>query len=187
MNNLIQHAITEAVIIPAIKDRNALEKSLILDQKVVFVLYGDICSIRDIISTLHEAGKYAVVHGDLIHGLSAKDVAADFLKSCGADGVISTRTGIIRRAKELGMFAILRFFIFDSMSLNPTSKTAESANPDMVEILPGIMPRIIRQLSSTIKAPLLCGGLIQDKADVVEALNAGATAVSTTREDVWTL
>jgi len=187
MQEAMTRAITDAVIIPAVKDRETLEKSLNLEQKVVFVLFGDVCNIRSTIARLHQAGKYAVVHGDLINGLSAKDVAADFLKACGADGVISTRPNVIRRAKELGLFTVLRFFIFDSMSLQTAEKTAETARPDLVEILPGIMPRIVRQLSATIAVPLLCGGLIQDKTDVVEALNAGASAVSTTREDVWSL
>lgn len=187
MQEELCRAITEAAIIPAVKDTVTLENSLTLDQKTVFVLFGDICGIADTIAKLHKAGKYAVVHGDLINGLSAKDIAADYLKSCGADGVISTRPNVLRRAKELGMLTVLRLFVLDSMSLQSAEKTVETAGPDMVEILPGIMPRIVRQLSTTIKVPLLCGGLIQDKNDVVEALNAGAAAVSTTREDVWRL
>ena len=183
----IHRAITEGAIIPAVKDRDALHASLALDQKVIFVLFGDVCSIGGSIETIHRAGKFAVVHGDLIGGLSAKEVAADYLKSCGADGVISTRPNIIRRAKELGLFTVLRFFVFDSMSLESAEKTAETARPDLVEILPGIMPRIIRRLSGTLPAPLICGGLIEDKNDVLEALNAGAAAISSTREEVWKL
>jgi len=85
------------------------------------------------------------------------------------------------------MFTVLRFFVLDSMALQTAKNTAETARPDMVEILPGIMPRIVKQLSANIQVPLLCGGLIQDKTDVLEALNAGAAAVSTTREEVWCL
>ena len=34
---------------------------------------------------------------------------------------------------------------------------------------------------------LICGGLIMDKSDVMEALSAGALAVSSTSEAVWRL
>lgn len=187
MKDAIHRAIAGAAIIPAVKDQETLNASLALEQKVVFVLFGDVCTVRASIETLHRAGKFAVVHGDLIGGLSAKEVAADYLQSCGADGVISTRPNIIRRAKELGLFTVLRFFVFDSMSLESAEKTAGAARPDLVEILPGIMPRIIRRLSGTLPAPLICGGLIEGKADVLEALNAGAVAISSTREEVWSL
>ena len=85
------------------------------------------------------------------------------------------------------MFAVLRFFVFDSMSLESAEKTAATARPDLVEILPGIMPRIIRRLSRSIHVPLICGGLMEGKNDVLEALNAGAAAISSTREEVWKL
>lgn len=187
MIEAIHRAITDGAIIPAVKDWDALNASLALDQKVVFVLFGDICTIGQSIDALHRAGKFAVVHGDLIGGLSAKEVAVDYLRSCGADGVISTRPSIIHRAKELGLFTVLRFFVFDSMSLESAEKTAATARPDLVEILPGIMPRIIRRLSQTLHVPLICGGLIEGKNDVLEALNAGAAAISSTREEVWKL
>ena len=49
---------------------------------------------------LPEAGKYAVVHADLVAGLAPREIAVDFLHRCGADGIISTRQSFIRRAKE---------------------------------------------------------------------------------------
>lgn len=187
MKETIHQAIADAAVVPAVKDAAALEQCLQLEQKVVFVLHGDICTIAATIARLHSCGKIAVVHADLITGLSLKEVAADFLKSCGADGVISTRPNVLRRAGELGLFTVLRFFVLDSMSLESALRTAETAKPDMVEILPGIMPRIVRQLTQSLPLPLLCGGLIQDKNDVMEALNAGAVAISSTKEEVWKL
>ena len=114
-------------------------------------------------------------------------MAADFLRARGADGVISTRPQVVKRGGELGMFTVLRFFVFDSLSLRSVEKTAAAVGPDMAEILPGIMPRIVRRLSQHLPMPLLCGGLIEEKADVLEALGAGAVAISSTREEVWQL
>ena len=46
--------------------------------------------------------------------------------------------------------------------------------------MPGIMPKILRELSSELETPLIAGGLITQKEDVISALNAGALGVSTT-------
>ena len=187
MKEAIGRAISEAGIIPAVKDADALGRCLSLEQEVVFVLFGDICTIGETIETLHRAGKFAIVHADLIGGLRAKGVAADFPRARGADGVTSTRPQVVKRGGELGMFTVLRFFVFDSLSLRSVEKTAAAVGPDMAEILPGIMPRIVRRLSQHLPMPLLCGGLIEEKADVLEALGAGAVAISSTREEVWQL
>lgn len=187
MGHDLLRPIAEAGIIPAVKDPAALTRTLELEQQVIFLLCGDICQISAMIDTLHRAGKYAVVHADLIGGLGSKEVAADFLRSCGADGVISTRPQIVKRGGELGMFTVLRFFVLDSLSLRSVEKSAAAVGPDVVEILPGIMPRIIRRLTKSLPMPLLCGGLIEEKSDVLEALGAGALAISSTREEVWTL
>ena len=35
------------------------------------------------------------------------------------------------------------------------------------------------------RVPVICGGLIQEKEDVMNALASGAAAISTTSSDVW--
>ena len=56
---------------------------------------------------------------------------------------------------------------------------------DAVEMLPGLLFKVIKELSKTIYKPLIVGGLISDKEDVMEALKSGATCISTTKEDIW--
>ena len=58
---------------------------------------------------------------------------------------------------------------------------------DIIEVLPGVMPKVIRQLCREFSMPLIAGGMIFDKEDVITALSAGAAAVSTTRSDIWHL
>jgi len=52
-------------------------------------------------------------------------------------------------------------------------------------VLPGVIPSIIEEIKETTGIPILAGGLIRTKEDVQQALNAGATAVTTSREDLW--
>lgn len=174
-------------IIGAVKDKEGLDRCCSLpDVKIIFILYGDICNIEDIVNQIREAGKLAFVHVDLITGLAPKEIAVDFIKKyTGADGIISTKPGMIRRAKELNMHTIMRFWMLDSLSLETVEKQLAQVKPDFIEILPGVMPKIIRRVSSKVKIPVIAGGLIQDKEDVVSVLNAGAISVSSTNPNVW--
>ncbi len=66
-------------------------------------------------------------------------------------------------------------------------KADQNDSADLIEILPGLMPKIIRKLSVELNKPLIAGGLISDKEDVITALSAGAIAISSTNHDVWSM
>ena len=187
MKESIFEAMESSPLIPAVKNDEGLSKSLTCDQRVIFVLYGDICSIGGIISKIRQQGKRAIVHADLVAGLGSKEAAVDYLHQLGADGIISTRPGFIKRGRELGLFTIHRFFVFDSLSLQNVAKSAAISRPDIVEILPGLMPKVIARVCEAVEAPVICGGLIEDKNDVMAALGAGAMAISSTDQAVWEL
>ena len=171
MKQELMDAIQETPVIAAVKDDDGLQNALQNENiRVVFILYGDICNISTLVQRIHAAGKFAIVHVDLIAGLASKEVAVDFIRSqTEADGIISTRQSFIRRAKELGLAAILRVFLLDSISLESLGKMPTNL-PDCLDIL-----------------PVLTGGLIADKEDVMAALDAGATAISTTNQAVWNM
>ena len=84
-----------------------------------------------------------------------------------------------------GLLTIQRAFILDSLSLNNLSGQLEQGKPDFVEILPGIMPRVITEISTRTRVPVIAGGLLRDKADVMAAMRAGASAVSTSAPELW--
>ena len=182
--------IEAAPIVAAVKDDQGLEKCLTSDVDAVFVLYGDICTISDIVARIKDSGKIAMVHMDLITGLSPRDISTDFIrKYTKADGIITTKGNLISHAKEIGLATVLRYFVLDSMALINIERQAHQnrdSQPDMIEILPGIIvPKMIRKICAKSRVPVICGGLIQDKEDVMNALSAGAAAISTTCPEVW--
>ena len=85
------------------------------------------------------------------------------------------------------MFAIMRFFVIDSMALENIRSPQSGVRPDVIEVLPGLMPDIIRKICQTSRTPVIAGGLITDKKSVMAALSAGAVCVSSTNQDVWTM
>ena len=92
MKKLFKEALEDSPIIAAVKDDEGLSRCLTSDSRIIFILYGDIVTISDIVETVKSAGKLAIVHLDLINGLSSKEVAVDFLqKYTNADGIITTK------------------------------------------------------------------------------------------------
>ena len=185
MEQEIYEALEDSPVIAAIRDDTGLEACLNADVKVVFVLYGDVCSIPHIVDRIKAAGKIAVVHVDLILGLSAKEIAVDYIhENTKADGIISTRANLVQRAKKLHMFAVLRVFLIDSMALAEI-RSQKNLHPDALDILPGLMPSMIRRVRSETGLPVLTGGLITEKQEILQALEAGALAISTTDPTAW--
>ena len=103
-------ALQDCPVIAALKSDEGLEKAIASDCTTVFFLYGTILNIASHVERVKQAGKIVFVHADLIEGLTARDITADFIaQTTQADGIISTRPNIIRRAKALGMLTIQRF------------------------------------------------------------------------------
>ena len=189
MDQKIYDMLESNPVIAAVKDTDGLEECVGLeDIKVVFILFGDICTIGDIVKRVKDAGKTAMVHIDLTGGLNAKEITVDFIHShTQADGIISTKPSLIRRAKELSMYTVLRYFLIDSMALENIRQQQYGVRPDFIEVLPGVMPRIITKICQSSKVPIIAGGLISDKESAMAALSAGAVAVSATNADVWVM
>ena len=188
MKQQLYDALSDNPIILAIKDEAGREACLKLDdENVVFVLYGEVATIAEITEQLKSAGKQVMVHMDLISGLSAREEAVDFIaRYTKADGIISTRYEQIKRGKQLNLSTIYRIFVIDSKALSNLNRHIGDY-ADIVEILPGLMPKIISRMKKELNVPIIAGGLISDKEDVIQALDAGAIAISTTNEDVWNM
>lgn len=180
--------IEESPIISAVKDDEGLQKCIKSDCRTVFVLYGSINNIAQIVDILKKANKTVFVHTDLIDGLANRESSVDFLKKTTAlDGIISTKISLIKHAKSIGLFTVMRFFLIDSRAMENARHCDLNPYADFIEILPGLMPKIIRRISKQTKKPVIAGGLITDKEDVLTALSNGAAAISTTNANVWFL
>ncbi len=180
--------LAENPIIAAVKDDKGLERALLTDCRIIFLLYGNVCSVSGLVERIKSDHKLVMVHIDLIDGLSSKDVAVAFLRqNTQADGVISTKPAIVKAAKEQGLLAIQRFFLIDSLAMANFQKYTEVQAADAIEILPATMPKVIRKITAACCLPIIAGGLISDKEDILLALQNGAAAVSSTNQEVWTM
>ena len=192
MNQEFYDAVEANPVIAAVKNDAGLQAAVEMEEiQVIFVLYGDVCTIPEILERIKAAGKKAMVHIDLIAGLSAKEISVEFIaRQTRADGIITTKPALVRRAKELVIFAVLRFFVIDSLALKNIENLemqCGTSRPDFIEVLPGVMPKVLGRIAKVSRIPMIAGGLITEKEDVIAALSVGAIAVSSTNQDVWKL
>ncbi|SQI42753.1 Glycerol-3-phosphate responsive antiterminator [Leminorella richardii] len=175
-------------IIAAVKDTESLNTALQSECKIISVLYGNICNIGTIVQKIKKAGKFAFIHVDLLDGTSNQEIVINFLKLVtDADGIISTKASMIKAAKAQGFYGIHRLFLLDSISFHSIDKQVAQSKPDCIEILPGCMPKVLGWVAESVNLPIIAGGLVCDREDATNALNAGAVAVSTTNTGVWQL
>jgi glycerol-3-phosphate responsive antiterminator len=183
---LTKELLMDSPVIAAVKEDTGLRQALNSDCQVIFLLFGTILNIGTLVEQVHARGKICFVHIDLIDGLSNREIAVDALvKLSNPDGIISTRAPQIRRAQQLGILAIQRVFLLDSMSLHNIITMMDTNRPDFIEILPGVIPTVIEEITAKTPIPVIAGGLIRSKQDVIQALQAGVMAVSTSCQAVW--
>ncbi|WP_459764664.1 glycerol-3-phosphate responsive antiterminator [Alkaliphilus crotonatoxidans] len=188
MAGLFFEKIQNNPIIAAVNDLSKLEAAIQSPSEIIFLLTGNILNLKEIVKRVKDRGMDIYIHLDLMDGFSKDAIALKYIhEHIRPDGIITTKSNLIKLAKDMKIFAIQRLFILDSLSLDTAIKTIQMTRPDAIEILPGVMPKIVRQISRETNTPVIAGGLIIDKEDVIETLKAGAMGVSTSKEQVWEL
>lgn len=145
-------------------------------------------NIKKICDRLRDKDKLVFVHVDLLEGLKGDYTGLLFLKeSVQPYGIISTKATNVKNAKKLGLSVIQRIFAVDSLSLETGIRNIQSVLPDAVEVMPGVASKIIKSIGESVQVPIIAGGLIQSKMDIMESIDAGAIAISTTQRKLWDL
>lgn len=186
MKKVFADKMKENPIIIGIKDLSNLDEALKTDCSIIFLLCGSIFNLKEITCKIKESGKLVFIHVDLVEGFSKDATALRFIsEQIKPDGIISTKNSQLKTAKALGLLTVQRIFIIDSLSIDTAIKASQMIEPDAIEIMPGIMPRITKQLSSSLDVPVIVGGLISEEDEIEKALSSGALGVSTSCKDLW--
>ncbi|MBF8982729.1 glycerol-3-phosphate responsive antiterminator [Lutibacter sp. B2] len=186
MESHFYNKISNNPIIAAVSDLNKLEAAINSPCEMIFLLGGNIFNLKQIVDRVHEAEMEIYVHLDLVEGFSREGIVLKYIKeNINPNGIITTKSNLIKSAKELDLFVIQRLFLLDSLSLDTGIKSIKHTRPDAIEILPGVMPKITKIISKSTNIPIITGGLIKDKEDVIASLKAGAMGISTTKEEIW--
>jgi len=172
-------------VIAAVRTKEDFAFAVDSPVKIIFLLNSNILTLKEMAEQARQKQKNLFVHIDFTEGIEKDRAGIEFVARCGVDGIISTRANVIKLAKECNLITIQRFFIVDSHSIDTAVESIKSSKPDMIEIMPGILTRVISAFKSKVKIPVITGGLIEMKSDIIDALKAGAAAISTTKRELW--
>ena len=172
-------------IIAAVRTKDELESAISSDTKIIFDLNPNILEVESSVERAHSSKKKYFIHIDLAEGIGKDKSGLEYVKKVGVDGIISTRVNIVKMAREVGLFTVQRFFIVDSHSIDTTVETLKTSKAQMIEIMPGCVLKVISNLKNIVDVPIIAGGLIETKEDIINALRSGASAVSTGKQSLW--
>ena len=175
-------------VIPAVRGRDEdLERALAGDHAAIFVLGGDVFRMLEKVRRRPYRRPFICVNVDMVGGVASDPSGIRFLAK-EVDGVISTHRHVVEIARSNGALAIQRLFAIDTSAVERGLKVLRQADPDAVEILPGLaFPEIVESYRAALSKPVLAGGLIKDGATAATILKAGAVGVSTSDHRLWKL
>ncbi|TME35697.1 MAG: glycerol-3-phosphate responsive antiterminator [Chloroflexi bacterium] len=175
-------------VIAAIRDEDGLRMALDSPATVLLLLSGTLMNIAQLVHRVEREGRFVFVHIDLIDGLAKDQHGLRWLsENARPTGIISTRGSVISAARTQNLSTIQRVFLLDSQSVLTGVELAHNVRPDVVEVLPGILPGVIADLVRRNEWPLIAGGLITSAEHCRDALRAGAWGVSTSDPRLWHL
>lgn len=186
MPSRFEQLLGERRVIAAVRTDETLHRAVSAPVKVVFILGGELVEIRRLVDTTRTAGKIVFVHVDLIEGLASDQAGIKFVaREVKPDGIITTRHHIVAIARKENLLTVQRLFIVDSQALATGVGAVSAGRPDAVEVMPGIIPRVITEACTKLSVPIIAGGLIRSAREIDEALRAGACAASLSMEELW--
>lgn len=173
-------------VIPAARNPADFAAAMATSAPMVAILFGSILTLPGLIAQAGPAGKLLLVHLDLVEGIGKDRAGVKYLAQIGAKAIISTKQYLVKAARDEGIFCVQRMFLMDSDSLRTGIDLLHSFQPDALEVLPGTVPRrAFEQLATACDIPIFAGGLISTVHDITRALENGASAVSTSKRDLW--
>jgi glycerol uptake operon antiterminator len=169
----------------AITAEGQLDDALASRAPVVFMLRGNGLHIGRLVKRIHDADKLVAVHVDLVGGLRADRASVAWLAAAGVDAVISSHGQLMAPIRHEGMTAILRLLLTRRSLLDTAVGAIGRSNPNIVEVLPGVILPSVAALLPDFGVPVLAGGFIRTARDVEAVLATGALGVTTSASQLW--
>ncbi|MDE4541554.1 glycerol-3-phosphate responsive antiterminator [Thermoanaerobacterium sp. R66] len=173
-------------MIAAVKEERHIERAVNKNLSGVFLLTGNIAVIKKYVDFFKSNDMFTFVHIEKIGGISFDKEGLEFVANyVKPDGIITTKNSLIKIAKKLNMLTIQRCFMIDTDALKKAIEISKETQPDFVELMPALMPNVIREFTENTNEPVISGGLIKTSEQMINALLNGAIAVSTGTPRLW--
>lgn len=190
MENFFQERLKKHRLIAAIKEPKSIEKAIKYKDNIsaVILMTGNILNVKQYVDVLQSEGLPVILHVEKIGGLQVDQYGIDFIVDyIKPFAIVTTKSGIIKRAKSRGVFVIQRIFFIDTEVYEHLLNSLEHLQADILEIMPSRAPDFLEKLSGVSPVPVITGGLLSTVDHAKEALEHGAAAVTTSNTDMWKL
>ncbi len=180
--------LVQSQVIASVKREKDIHPAILSNANMIFLMKGDLQTTKAYVDRIKEANKTVFIHIDFIDGLANTKSAIQYIKDAWKpDGMITTKSNLIKYARKSGLMTIQRLFLIDRSALKKGLEIAHHSKPDAIEVLPGIMPNIIDELTNRTHLPIIAGGLVSNKDEILAGLKAGALAISSGNPKLWNL
>ena len=170
----------------AIKSQEDFERALSSKAALLFILKGNAFHLSSFIHQAHERNKGVVVHIDLISGIGKDRAGIHYLRALGVDAIITSRSQLIAAGRAEKLVTIQRLLLLDDLALESGVRTVARSQPDIVEVLPGVIfPEIAPTLLSLLPGPFIAGGFISTFSQVERNIASGAILCSSSTQELW--
>lgn len=144
-----------------------------------------LADVAQLAQACSEADRFLFLNVDNCAGLAQDRRGVDHVQRVGVTAILSTRASLVQHANSIGMITMQKVFVTDRSTLPRSINSIEHSKPDLTQLMPWpvlsrVPPEVLRQLGAFVAA-----GFVQNRDDVVEALQQGAAAVSTSESKLW--
>ena len=125
-------------VIAAVQE-NGWKDAIESPAKVIFSLKANLMTVKERIAEAHEHGKLIFVHLDLAEGIGKDKTGVEFLASCGADGILTTRGNLID-SLDKNISIPQQVFVYNNITNTVNVRLVETGIQDManIEVIKGL-------------------------------------------------
>ncbi|MEG1620050.1 MAG: glycerol-3-phosphate responsive antiterminator [Eubacterium sp.] len=176
----------EYPVIAAVRTPENFKRALESKVRVIFMVGGDYFKVEDLIKEMKSRNMMVLLHMDLIEGIGKDIGGIHYAMEHGhIDGVISTKSHMIKLAAKEDLITVHRVFLMDNQGLESGMNLVKASRPDIIELTPGLIPRIVRKVNNTYEQPVITSGLISRVSDVETMTRAGAVNIVCSCQELW--
>ena len=187
------HDLRKRRVIPLIESRaqcvRALDMFAISPERKIRALFLRHCNLFELTDLMEQARQRGIatyVNIDHIDGIHADSAGLRYLtETMHIRGIISNNPRILALGKSLGLETIQRIFALDSTGLDAALESVDNEQIDLLDISPALVVPYISESLKEQSRPFLASGLLQTHQQVAAVVQAGATGVLVTRDDLW--
>lgn len=175
-------------IVAVVRHRIGWTEALDSPVSIIALRAGTLLELPQFARESRAAGKALFIYPELIEGLGRDTAAIEYLaQAVGPAGIVSTKRQILQKAASLGLLTVYQIFMIDTQAFDTGVKNAQKLDCDAVEVMPGALPNVVRDVCRLVGKPVVCAGLIRTEREVEELFQAGASAVATSSQSLWSL